>query len=67
MAKETSWHLAEMVPEEDDEFLIILPGRWQGLATPDLNTQRRFLRGGTMEDMLLLEEDQVMSWVSQAK
>ena len=37
----------------------IVEGRWGGHPTPDLNTARRFLRGGGEEDMLRLEDDQV--------
>ena len=37
----------------------IRTGRWKGFRTPDLNTARRFLRGGPDRDMLALEEDQL--------
>ena len=32
---------------------------WDGKRTPDLNGERRFLRGGPDGDMLKLEEDQL--------
>ena len=33
---------------------------WAGKQVPDLNGQRRFLRGGSEEEMLTLEDDQIM-------
>merc|ERR1712192_122696 len=38
---------------------IPLPSIWAGLLTPDLNGEKRFLRGASEEDMLTLEEDQI--------
>ena len=32
---------------------------WAGKRVPDLNGERRFLRGGADEDLLTLEDDQV--------
>ena len=32
---------------------------WAGKKVPDLNGERRFLRGGPDEDLLTLEDDQV--------
>ena len=32
---------------------------WEGKKTPDLNNERRFLRGGPDSDMLNMEEDQM--------
>ena len=32
---------------------IIEEGIWTGQPTPDLTTDKRFLRGGTMEDVLM--------------
>ena len=33
---------------------------WAGQSTPNLNGERRFLRGGTHEQMLLMEEDMIL-------
>merc|ERR1711971_1202163 len=38
---------------------ILQPSIWAGLLTPNLNGERRFLRGASEEDMLTLEEDQI--------
>ena len=35
------------------------PSIWAGLLTPNLNGEKRFLRGASEEDMLTLEEDQI--------
>ena len=41
--------------------LIIANGSiWAGSQVPDLNGERRFLRGGSEIEMLTLEEDQIM-------
>ena len=42
-----------------DGSLIPAPSIWEGKVTPNLNGERRFLRGGSDSDMLKLEEDQV--------
>ena len=33
---------------------------WAGKQVPDLNGERRFLRGGSEEEMLTLEDDQIL-------
>ena len=38
---------------------LINKGPWTGGKTPDLNTEGRFLRGGSEEDVLELQEDQI--------
>merc|ERR1719391_1865690 len=38
---------------------IPAPSMWEGKVTPNLNGERRFLRGGSDSDMLKLEEDQL--------
>ena len=35
------------------------PSPWAGKLTPDLNNEKRFLRGGHDSDQLKLEEDQM--------
>ena len=42
-----------------DGSLIPAPSIWEGKVTPNLNGERRFLRGGSDADMLKLEEDQL--------
>ena len=42
-----------------DGSLISAPSLWEGKVTPNLNGERRFLRGGSDADMLKLEEDQL--------
>jgi len=42
-----------------DGSLISAPSMWEGKVTPNLNGERRFLRGGSDTDMLKLEEDQL--------
>jgi len=42
-----------------DGSLISAPSIWEGEVTPNLNGERRFLRGGSDADMLKLEEDQL--------
>ena len=42
-----------------DGSLISAPSIWEGKVTPNLNGERRFLRGGSDADMLKLEEDQL--------
>ena len=42
-----------------DGSLISAPSIWEGKITPNLNSERRFLRGGSDADMLKLEEDQL--------
>lgn len=39
--------------------VIPAPSVWEGGLTPDLNGQRRFLRGGSDEEALTLEDDQL--------
>jgi hypothetical protein len=39
---------------------MIEKGPWKGGKTPDLNTDGRFLRGGTEETVLQMEDDQVL-------
>ena len=38
---------------------IIRDGPWAGRSTPDLNEQRRFLRGGPEKDVLMMEDDSI--------
>jgi len=38
---------------------IPAPSMWEGKVTPNLNGERRFLRGGSDADMLTVEEDQL--------
>ena len=40
-----------------DGGLIPPPSVWAGQRTPDLNNERRFLRGGRDETVLTMEED----------
>ena len=40
-----------------DGSTIPPPSVWAGQTTPDLNTERRFLRGGSDETVLTVEED----------
>ena len=42
-----------------DGSTIEHPSPWAGKLTPDLNNERRFLRGGQDEEQLTLEEDQL--------
>ena len=42
-----------------DGTTIAAPSIWEDKTTPNLNGERRFLRGGSDEDMLRLEEDQL--------
>merc|ERR550517_519711 len=42
-----------------DGSIISAPSIWEGKVTPNLNGERRFLRGGSDADMLKLEEDQL--------
>merc|ERR1712072_644379 len=42
-----------------DGSTIEHPSPWAGRLTPDLNNQKRFLRGGHDGEQLTLEEDQV--------
>ena len=48
--------------EELDRELCYLspPSIWAGQKTPDLNNEKRFLRGGSDQEVLTLEEDMVM-------
>jgi len=39
---------------------VIEHGIWEGKYTPNLNGERRFLRGGNDNDVLTLEEDQIL-------
>ena len=39
---------------------------WAGKQVPDLNGERRFLRGGSEEEMLTLEDDQIMEHTHHA-
>lgn len=45
---------------ECDGSTIQEPSAWAGQSTPNLNGERRFLRGGTHEQMLLMEEDMIL-------
>ena len=42
---------------------IIDHGIWEGKRTPDLNGEKRFLRGGDDNDVLTLEEDQILDHI----
>ena len=42
-----------------DGSTIPSPSIWAGQKTPDLNKQKRFLRGAVDEDELKLEDDQI--------
>ena len=42
-----------------DGSTILEPSIWAGERTPDLNNERRFLRGGSDREVLTLEEDMV--------
>jgi len=42
-----------------DGSIIEAPSPWAGQHTPDLNNQKRFLRGGSDQEQLTLEEDQI--------
>ena len=42
-----------------DGSVILEPSIWAGERTPDLNNERRFLRGGSDQEVLTLEEDMV--------
>ena len=42
---------------------IIDHGIWGGKRTPDLNGEKRFLRGGDDNDVLTLEEDQILDHI----
>ena len=44
-----------------DGSTIDHPSPWAGKLTPDLNTERRFLRGGHDSDQLKLEDDSIKS------
>ena len=39
---------------------VIPEGPWTGRRVPDLNGDRRFLRGGSDDEMLTLEDDQIL-------
>ena len=43
-----------------DGSTILEPSIWAGERTPDLNNERRFLRGGIDQDVLTMEEDMVI-------
>merc|ERR1719414_1932424 len=38
----------------------ITKGMWNGLITPNLNNEKRFLRGSNLDDVLTLEEDMIL-------
>merc|ERR1719414_97700 len=38
----------------------ITKGMWNGLMTPNLNNEKRFLRGSNLDDVLTLEEDMIL-------
>ena len=44
-----------------DGSTIEHPSPWAGMLTPDLNNQKRFLRGGHDNEQLTMEEDAVKS------
>ena len=44
-----------------DGSVIQAPSVWVNLRTPDLNTEKRFLRGGSDQDVLTLEEDMMQN------
>ena len=50
-----------------DGSTIVHPSPWAGKLTPDLNNEKRFLRGGHDSDQLKLEEDTVVSHNHTAK
>jgi len=42
-----------------DGSTILIPSIWAGQATPNLNLDKRFLRGGSDSDVLTMEDDQI--------
>ena len=44
-----------------DGSVIQAPSIWVNLRTPDLNTEKRFLRGGSDQEVLTLEEDMMQN------
>ena len=50
-----------------DGTVIGHPSPWAGKLTPDLNNEKRFLRGGHDSEQLTLEEDSVVSHGHSAK
>ena len=58
--KETNTEIADL-PDgwQRCDGSFIEKGIWAGKRTPDLNGERRFLRGGPDKDVLTLENDQI--------
>ena len=50
-----------------DGSTIEHPSPWAGMLTPDLNNEKRFLRGGHDEEQLTMEEDAVKSHTHSTK
>ena len=50
-----------------DGTVIEHPSPWAGKLTPDINNEKRFLRGGHDSEQLTLEEDTIKSHDHSAK